>query len=362
MTKRRRLSVFSLSFLDVMSCGFGAVVLIFLIINHATERDVEVINDDLLSEIRMLDYQVSTGEKELFELLQDLEDTQQRVSDASEDLLSQERTLESQRDQLKDVEALSRAQIESLEQLKADIESREDELERLKALEAANEGGKVLQIEGEGNRQYLTGLRVGGKHIVIAVDASASMLDDTIVNVLRRRNMPDERKRRAAKWQRTLRTVDWISAQLPLESNFQLLTFNTEVTSMSTQGSFDWSLVGDGNALRDSLETLRETVPNEGTSLENLFLKLREMSPLPDNVYLITDSLPTQGVRSPRKSTISGNDRLDLFREARVKLPNQIPINVILFPMEGDPYASAAFWNLARATGGAFLAPSKDWP
>ena len=27
---RRRLSVFSLAFLDVMSCGFGAVVLIFL--------------------------------------------------------------------------------------------------------------------------------------------------------------------------------------------------------------------------------------------------------------------------------------------------------------------------------------------
>jgi hypothetical protein len=30
--------------------------------------------------------------------------------------------------------------------------------------------------------------------------------------------------------------------------------------------------------------------------------------------------------------------------------------------MEGDPMAASAFWKLAIATRGAFLAPSKDWP
>ena len=44
----------------------------------------------------------------------------------------------------------------------------------------------------------LTGMKVGGKNILIALDMSASMLDDNIVNVLRRRNMSDERKRAAA--------------------------------------------------------------------------------------------------------------------------------------------------------------------
>ena len=66
MAQRRRFNVFSLSFLDVMSCGFGAVVLIFLIINHDTQEDQQVNNDALLSEIRMLDYQVQQGEKNLF--------------------------------------------------------------------------------------------------------------------------------------------------------------------------------------------------------------------------------------------------------------------------------------------------------
>ena len=79
-------------------------------------------------------------------------------------------------------------------------------------------------------------------------------------------------------------------------------------------------------------------------------------------MYLIIDSLPTQGTRPPRRATISGNDRLDLFREATRKLPKQIPVNVIMFPMEGDPMASAAYWNLARQTGGAFISPSWDWP
>jgi hypothetical protein len=31
-------------------------------------------------------------------------------------------------------------------------------------------------------------------------------------------------------------------------------------------------------------------------------------------------------------------------------------------PMEGDPGAASAFWVAARATGGSFLSPSKDWP
>ena len=64
-----------------MSCGFGAVVLIFLIINHATERDTEVINDDLLSEIRMLDYQVQNGERDLVELLESLNQTEMQDKD-----------------------------------------------------------------------------------------------------------------------------------------------------------------------------------------------------------------------------------------------------------------------------------------
>ena len=363
---RRQMNVFSLSFLDVMSCGFGAVVLIFLIINHATDDEKEVINDDLLAEIRMLDYQVLQGEKDLFDLLENLDATEQRLADADKQLNATRDRLDISKEDLDELKKVSLAEIESLESLKSDVETREEELERLKANQDANDGSRVLAIEGEGNRQYLTGLRVGGEYLVIAVDMSASMLDDTIINVLRRRNMSDERKRKAAKWQRAVRTVDWLAAQLPLDAKFQVLAFNTEVTSLvDDSGSVDmlaWEPVGDGRTLRKALERSRDLVPSGGTNLHNLANAISSLSPLPDNVYLIVDSLPTQGDRAPRAATISGRDRLDLFRAARTRLPQQVPMNIIMFPMEGDPFAAAAYWHWARASGGAYMAPSRDWP
>jgi hypothetical protein len=51
-----------------------------------------------------------------------------------------------------------------------------------------------------------------------------------------------------------------------------------------------------------------------------------------------------------------------LFERAIAQLPRSIPVNVILAPMEGDPMAASAFWQLAQLTSGAFLSPAEDWP
>jgi hypothetical protein len=59
---------------------------------------------------------------------------------------------------------------------------------------------------------------------------------------------------------------------------------------------------------------------------------------------------------------VSGRDRQKLFNQARDKLPRGIPVNVILAPMEGDPMAASALWQLAVSTRGSFLAPARDWP
>lgn len=362
MRSKRRLNVFSLSFLDVMSCGFGAVVLIFLIINHETEEKARVVNKDLLAEIRLLDYQVKNGEDDLFELKERLEAVAQRLDDSDLKLASTEVDIEETREEFGDLSVLSQAEQESLNKLKTDVEAREEELERLRATNAANEGMSVRGFAGEGDRQYLTGLKVGGSNILIAVDVSASMLDETIVNVLRRRNMPVERRRMAPKWQRAIETVEWLSAQLPLDADFQIFTFNTAATTLLPDSNDQWMPLGDGRDLEAAIDRLKEVIPTKGTNFLNLVTKLRNLDPLPDNVYLIVDSLPTQGMRSPRRAMISGSDRLKLFRDALRELPNQVPMNVIMFPMEGDPLAAAAFWNLARTTGGAFMAPSRDWP
>ncbi len=74
-------------------------------------------------------------------------------------------------------------------------------------------------------------MKIGGEHILLAFDTSASMLDDTIVNVIRRRNMSDDSKRDAPKWRRAVRTVEWLTAQFPLDSQFQIYGFNEDVES-----------------------------------------------------------------------------------------------------------------------------------
>ena len=107
---------------------------------------------------------------------------------------------------------------------------------------------------------------------------------------------------------------------------------------------------------------LRKIVPSGGTSLENAFASLQQLSPTPDNIFLITDGLPTQGASPPRGTKVSGRERQKLYRRAIKALPRGVPVNIILAPMEGDPMAASEFWQLAQISNGAFMSPSRDWP
>lgn len=360
MARSRRLNVFSLSFLDVMSCGFGAVVLIFLIINHSTDDQIKEINSDLLSEIRVLDYEIKNGELNLVDFQKQIEDVNRRVADARRLLISVTEDTQRKRNDMDELEVLSIASRETLEALQNDIETRQIEVRRLRAMEDDSAGNAPISIQGQGDRQYLTGLMIGGSHVLIAVDSSASMLDETIVNVIRRRNMSFERKLDAPKWKRAISTVEWLAAQIPIQSEFQIVKFGTQVETMLETN--EWHEVADGDSISSAIEKLNRTAPEGGTSLENLFVSIASMNPLPDNLILIIDSLPTQGTSAPRKPTITGRQRAQLFNDAVKRLPRQIPVNIIMFPMEGDPDASALYWRLAQITGGAYMSPSKDWP
>ena len=63
--KRRTVTPFSLSFLDIMFCGFGAVVLLVLILNTDTVRARNTVFADLRSEVVRLEQEVLTGREQL---------------------------------------------------------------------------------------------------------------------------------------------------------------------------------------------------------------------------------------------------------------------------------------------------------
>jgi hypothetical protein len=188
------------------------------------------------------------------------------------------------------------------------------------------------------------------------------MLADRLVNIIRLRNMDETVQRRADKWSRALNTVDWLTAQLPVSSEYQVITFNTRAGAALAATEGKWLEVADQAQLESLSRALRQITPSGGTSLENAFLALQKLTPAPDNIFLITDGLPTQGTSPPRGNKISGRDRQKLYREAVRKLPKDVPVNIILAPMEGDPMAASEFWQLAQVSRGSLLSPSRDWP
>jgi len=111
-----------------------------------------------------------------------------------------------------------------INELSSDLKNLDDKQKRQGAQATADaaQGDKVRTFKGEGDRQYLTGLKVGGERVLILVDVSASMLDETIINVIRRRNMDISHRRSAPKWRRTLATLDWLVGNLPADARFQL--------------------------------------------------------------------------------------------------------------------------------------------
>tara|TARA_A100000164_G_scaffold199451_1_gene177070 strand:- start:39 stop:605 length:567 start_codon:yes stop_codon:yes gene_type:complete len=188
------------------------------------------------------------------------------------------------------------------------------------------------------------------------------MLDSTIVNIIRTRNMDDDRKRSSLKWQRVVNTVDWVSTQLPITSQYQIWSFNTGYASIIPETEDTWLEAADRDQLNDAIENVKNIVPENGTNMTQIFRAVANMSPPPDNIFLITDGLPTLGDRNNSDSLVTPSERLELFEEAVEELSPGTPINVILMPLEGDPSAAAAYWQLAQYTKGSFLTPSQDWP
>jgi len=362
--RRREVTVFSLSFLDCICCGLGAVILLFVIVNAKSAAYRNEVLVDLRSEVTRLEKEVLEGKKGLVEARNTLEKSRDeivRTEGLSEELVE---TIAQRKVELAYYEKDTLATKTHINKLKADLKSVDEDVRRLEAGSKAKDdyGSRLRPFPGEGDRQYLTDLKVGGDRIFILVDASASMLDESIVGIIRRRNLKDAEKLRAEKWQQAVATVDWLTTQVPLNSQFQVYVFNETAAPLIEGTKGTWLKAQDVEKLNDTVARLRKVIPQKGTSLVNAFQAIKDMNPGPDNIFLLTDSLPTMGARRPEEKRVSGRKRRSLFKEAVRSLPSRVPVNIILLPMEGDPLAASLLWQLAVSTNGAFFCPSKDWP
>ncbi|HUQ51655.1 MAG TPA: VWA domain-containing protein [Gammaproteobacteria bacterium] len=364
MRKRtRELNVFSMSFLDAITAGFGCVVLLFMLVSQNALLDNRSSVDNLEAEAKRWELRVLTGQRNLVQIQERLEAqlrdwTALRVM--RENLVTEIDTTQAE---LAAVTQDSAARQAAIERLRAELAALQKESEQVPvAGRPDDEGTRLRSFEGEGNRQYLTGLRMGGKNVVILVDTSTSMLDRTIVNILRRRNMAPAQQRRSPKWQQLVNTVDWLTTQIAPGTQVQVIGFNDKATWLIPGSEGKWVTVESGSELDAPVKALRDSYPQGPTSLAVAFNAIKMLDPKPDNIYLLTDGLPTMGDVIPTREGVNAKDRLDHWDRAVRQLPVGVPVNTILFAMEGDPQAAPAYWMLAIRTGGSMMAPSEDWP
>lgn len=362
--RKRETNIFSLSLLDCITCGFGALILFHMIVAARAGETFVDITDALKAEATKREVEVLEGQKNLVEIRNSLKQIERKrviTQGLSTRLLVMLREIE---EELATYDQSNVATREHINKLKADLKSLEEGAKRLAGGPPVEEvpGRNIRSFVGDGDRQYLSGLKVGGERIFILVDASASMLADTIVNAVRRRFLPDHVRYRAEKWQRAVKTTEWLTAQMPRDAKYQIYVFDVRAQPVLEGTDGVWLEASDPAQLNQALAALRQTPPIGGTSLFHGFAAAKAMNPRPDNILLLTDGLPTRGEKAPRRDTISGKDRLRLLERSLDALPRAVPVNTILFPMEGDPMASAAFWKVAMHTRGSMMTPSKDWP
>lgn len=361
---RKPFSTFSMAFLDVMACGLGAVILFLLIIAAQVSNKADSASESLKAQADRLEQQVLEGRKNLFRLRDEEAKRPAVTVDAAGEIERLQKLVASLRTELEQRDADSLARKDSVEQLRSDIRRLEEAKERLSAVTPKEASGtRMRSFTGEGNRQYLTGMRMGGQRVLILVDASASMMARTFVNVVRYRAMNDERKRQAPKWRQTVAAVDWLTTQIPPGTRFQIYVFNETARSVVEGSDGNWLEVRDAADLDRAVDALRKVVPGKGTSLVNAFAAAGKLQPAPDNIYLLTDGLPTQGKAPPASPTqVKPDQRATFFNQSLPLIPGRAPINVMLFPMDGDPAAAGFFWQLAMRSRGSFITPSRDWP
>jgi outer membrane murein-binding lipoprotein Lpp len=336
-----------------MSCGLGAMVLVFILVKYdVSDSNAEANN--LVAEVRLLESQQVRLQQTLDQLRNTSQTETEKIKKLKEKI----------------------AQIkQGLSKKESNLKNKKGELTALKnsiATRPIAHKDDLIEDNRGGEENYLIGLKVEGRRIVVLIDSSASMTDEKLLNIIRRKNSSTQNKKQGPKWLRTKKIVRWLLARTPKVSQLSVLAFNDSIHSL---GKSKWVTVNTDGILKDFYEKLDSIVPTGAT---NLHKGLQAVSRLnATDLYIITDGLPTTGESNyahlnpfsgcssllGNSKSISGECRVKLFRQT-VKDASlaDVKVNIILLPIEGDPSAVNEYWSWAASTGGLVISPAVTWP
>lgn len=359
---KRELELFGTSFLDCICCGFGAVILLFMLVNARQRGDREAATEKERRE-------VEARQVDLVILRKSVKEDADRRTEATNRLARAQAQAEDLRRQSDELAALERrsgdaaAASNELARVRAELAARKAELGR-KDKDGRDEAKArdLAARAGDGRRQVVTDMRTDGRRVLFILESSGSMLGVDQDQALKFAALGPAGRKRSRKWTQAVDAVRWLVAGLPPESaSVQIAAVNQEWRLLGGGGA-EWVPTSDSGAVASMLAALDAVEPGRGGDLGLAFSATAAMKERPDLVYLVTDGLPTASASLSRGTRIDQGVRARLFDSACQALPPGIPVNIFLLPFEGDPQAAPKLWNLACRTGGSLQIPPENWP
>jgi hypothetical protein len=163
MRRRRDITVFSLSILDCICCGFGAIILLFVLSKMAEPLMIEQASEDLRSLVKQLEKQVFEIRGETAVLNRDLRGKREQLSETTERIARLQGDLSALQGEF--AASTQDAAVQDLIEgrLAAALQDLTDEMRRL------------LAIEPRRNDDTVGGIPVDSEYIVFIIDTSGSM-------------------------------------------------------------------------------------------------------------------------------------------------------------------------------------------
>ncbi|MCC5849377.1 MAG: VWA domain-containing protein [Verrucomicrobia bacterium] len=174
--KSRQWDVFNLSFLDSICCGFGAVILLFVLSKAAEPMVIEASREDLSGLIRELQEQLFELQGEVTVLNRDLEGKREQLSEETEQLARLQGDLSDLRGEFDASKDMAQVQNIIEGQLAA---ARQTLTEDMKALLARL--NRPEQVD-----QPIAGVPMDSQYVIFVIDTSGSMVQGAWSQMLRK--------------------------------------------------------------------------------------------------------------------------------------------------------------------------------
>tara|TARA_B100001059_G_scaffold201899_1_gene209529 strand:+ start:7624 stop:8613 length:990 start_codon:yes stop_codon:yes gene_type:complete len=328
---RRNTSSFNLSFIDIISCGLGAIILLLILIKDSDFFSNKEIKDNVLvlADNSELETQIDELKVENTELTNLISARKKKITDLEEQISE---GLKSKRELQREISSL------------------------------------IISDEVEEKKNFLSSCKLDKDKTLVLLDSSASMLAYEFIDVLTAKSSSDDIKKKSDKFNTAKRITEWLIEGAEDEVRIDVATFSRETNFLSEGLKNKKDIVNNADFLKKIEEIVPEGETNLYMALSNLDLQKYR------SIFFITDGLPTAGNKNSFFQNLRGCNsgnlvtsdcRENYFTNAISYLDEinkRIQINTILLYLEGDPRASLRYSIESTRTKGCFITIPKIWP